>query len=44
MNNLLLVDIPDSGNELGEEFTGIAFPEVSVGENMVEEFTARGVI
>ena len=43
VDNFLLVDVPDTGNELGEELCSISFFKIAVGENMVKEFSARGV-
>jgi hypothetical protein len=44
VNDLFLVDVPDTGDELGEKFCGILFFEVSVGKDMVEELASRGVL
>ena len=44
MNNLLLMDIPDCRNKLGEEFAGIAFSEVSMREDVVEKLASRSII
>jgi hypothetical protein len=43
MDNFLLVDVPDARDELGEEFCGIAFSQVAMGEDVVEKF-ATGCI
>jgi hypothetical protein len=43
VDDFFLVDVPDTGEELGEEFCGVFFFEVAVGEDVVEEFAAGGV-
>lgn len=43
MDDLLLMNVPHAGNELGEEFGCVAFAKVAVGEDMVEQFTSRGI-
>lgn len=37
MNDFLLMDVPDTRDELGEEFCGIFFFEVAVGQDVVKE-------
>ena len=44
MNDLFLVDVPDTGDELREKFCGVLFFEVSVGKDMVKELASRGVL
>ena len=43
VDDLFLVDVPDAGDELSEEFACIFLLQVAVGENVVEEFAARRV-
>ena len=43
MYNFLLMYVPDAGNELGEEFRGILFLEVTVSENVVEKLASRSI-
>ena len=43
MNDFLLVDIPDSGNELREKLRSIPFFEIALSEDVVEELSSRGV-
>jgi hypothetical protein len=43
VNDLFLVDVPDAGDELTEEFARILLLQVAVCQDMVEEFTARRV-
>lgn len=40
VNDLFLVDVPDTGYELGEKSCGIFFFEVSVGKDMVKELAS----
>ena len=40
VDDLLLVDIPDTRDELAEQFTGVFLAKVSVGQDMVEQLTA----
>ena len=44
MNDLFLVNVPDARDELTKEFARILLLEVSVGKDMVEEFTAGRVL
>ena len=44
VDNLFLVNVPDAGDELTEELARILLLEVSMGQNMVEEFTTRRVL
>ena len=44
VDDLLGVDVADAGDELGEELAGVLFLEVAVGEDVVEELAARGVV
>ena len=37
MNNLLLVDVPDSGDELTEQLACVLFAKVAMREDVVEE-------
>ena len=43
MDNLFLMKVPDGGNELSKQLAGVAFFEVTVGEDVVEEFAAGGI-
>ena len=38
------VDVPYTGNELGEKAASVLFFEEAMGENVIEQFTARGVV
>ena len=44
MDDLLLVNVPDAGDELTEQLAGILLLEIPMGQNMVEEFTTRRVL
>jgi len=44
MNDLFLVNVPDARDELTKEFARILLLEVSVGKDMIEEFTAGRVL
>lgn len=44
VNNFALMDVPYTGNELGEKAASVFFFEEAMGENMIEQFTARGVV
>ena len=44
VDDFLLVDVPDTGDELGEELGCVFFLEVAMGKNVVEELAARGVL
>lgn len=41
VDDLFLVDVPDAGDELTEEFARILLLQVAVSQNVVEEFTPR---
>lgn len=43
MDNLFLMKVPDSRNELSKQLASVAFFEVAVGEDVVEEFAAGGI-
>ena len=43
MDNLLLVDIPDTGDELSKQLASVSLTEVPVSEDVVEELTTRRV-
>ena len=43
VDDLLLVDVPDTRDELSEELAGILFLQVAVGQDMVEKFATRRV-
>ena len=40
MNDLLLVNIPDAGDELCKKFAGVLLFEVTMGQNVVEELSS----
>lgn len=44
MDDLFLVNVPDTGDELTEELARILLLQVTVGEDVVEEFTTRRVL
>lgn len=44
MNDFLLMDIPDTRDELGKEFCSIFLLEVAVGQDVVEKLATRGVL
>ena len=44
MDDLFLVDIPDAGDELTKEFACVLLFEVTMGKDMVKEFTAGRVL
>ena len=44
MDDLFLVNVPDTRNELTEEFARILLLQVAVGEDVVEEFATRRVL
>lgn len=44
MNDFLLVDVPDAGDELGEQLASIFLSQVAMGEDMVEQLAARRVL
>ena len=44
MNDFLLVNIPDTGDELRKEFCGILFFEVAMGQDVVKELATRCVL
>jgi len=43
MDNLFSMDVGDTRDELSEEFCSVAFFEITMSEDMVEEFTAGSV-
>ena len=43
VDNLFLMEVPYGGDELSKQLAGIAFFEVAVGEDVIEEFTAGGI-
>lgn len=43
MYNFLLMYVPDARNELGEEFRGILFLEVTVSEDVIEQLASRSI-
>jgi hypothetical protein len=43
VDDLLFVNVPDAGNELGEEFGGVFFLQVAVSKDVVEELATRGI-
>ena len=44
MDDLFLVDIPDAGDKLAEQFARILLLEITVGKDMVKKFTAGRVL
>jgi hypothetical protein len=44
MNDLFLVDVPDARDELTKKFARILLLEVTVGKDVVEEFTTGRVL
>ena len=44
MDDLFLVNIPDAGDELTKEFACVLLLEVTMGKDMVKEFTAGRVL
>jgi len=44
MDDLFLVDVPDAGDELTEEFARDVSRQIAVGEDVVEEFTTGRVL
>jgi hypothetical protein len=44
VNNFLLMDVPDARDELGKEFSGVSFFEVTMCEDVVKELATRGVL
>ncbi len=44
VNDFSLVDVPYTGDELGKEAASVLFFEETMGENVIEQFTARGVV
>jgi len=43
MDDFLLVNVPNTRNELGEELCSISFFEIAVGKDVVEEFSTRSI-
>ncbi len=43
MDNLFLMKVPDGRNELCKQFASVAFFEVAVGKDVIEEFAAGGI-
>lgn len=44
MDNLLLMDIPNSGDELSKEFSCVSFSQIPVSEDVIEEFTTGRIV
>ena len=44
MDNFLLMNVPDTRDELGKEFCSILLLEVPVGQDVVKELATRGVL
>ena len=44
VNEFLLVDVPYTRDELGEEAASVLFFEETIGKNVIKQFTARGVV
>ncbi len=44
MDDLLLMDIPDSRDKLAEEFSGVSFAKITMGENMIKEFSSGSIL
>jgi len=44
VDDFTLMDVPDAGDELGEKTACILFFEEAMRENVIEQFTARGVV
>jgi hypothetical protein len=44
VDDLALMDVPDAGDELGEKTAGILFLEEAMGKDVVEKFSAGGVV
>lgn len=43
VDDFLLVNVPNTRNELGEELCSISFFEISVCKDVVEEFSTRSI-
>jgi hypothetical protein len=43
MDNFLLVDVPNTGDELREQLGSVLFAEITMGQDVVEEFSSRRV-
>jgi hypothetical protein len=43
VDDLFLMEVPDGRNELSKQLAGVAFFEVAVGEDVIEEFAAGGI-
>ena len=44
VNDFAFVDVPDTGYELSEKTTSVFFFEIAVGEDVIKELAARGVV
>jgi len=44
VNEFLLVDVPYTRDELGKEAASVLFFEETISENVIKQFTARGVV
>jgi len=44
MDDFLLVDVPNAGYELGEQLCSVLFAQISMGQNVVEQFAAGCVL
>lgn len=44
VDDFLLVDVPDTRDELGKELCGVFFLEVAMGKNVVEELASGGIL
>lgn len=41
MDNFLLVNVPDTGNELGKEFGSVLFAKIAMSKDVVEKLSTR---
>lgn len=44
MDDLLLVNVPDAGDELRKEFCGVTLAQIAMGEDMVKELATGSVL
>ena len=44
VNDFSLVDVPYTGDELGKEAASVLFFEETMGENVIKQFTDRGIV
>ena len=44
VDNFLLVDVPDAGDELRKEFRSVTLAQIAMGEDMVKELATRSVL